>query len=93
MLLVRPINDSVLDHSEVLLLCNISANPAAVITWTKDGDKLQPNDRFIMSADGTLLRIRNIRRLNAGIYECRAENYVGHVIGTAIVDVIGEANG
>ena len=54
----------------VLLTCNSQANPPATVTWQKAGDKDSRQD----TAE---LHMNPIRREQAGLYICQAENSVG----------------
>lgn len=58
-------------------------NPTGVtVKWFKDGKVIEKNSnrRFrVKSGKVNLLRIKHIKKGNAGEYECRAENNLGAV--------------
>ncbi|XP_070550445.1 fibroblast growth factor receptor 2-like [Ptychodera flava] len=62
---------TVASGSPVSLHCSADAYPSADITWTKNGEELEPG------ADDTILHISAVNDSDEGLYVCTAENYVG----------------
>ena len=57
-----------------LPLCEVVANPAAKIVWSRGYGKM-PADRFTLSNKS--LQISPFRTEDEGFYICTAENYLG----------------
>ncbi|XP_059098877.1 tyrosine-protein phosphatase Lar-like isoform X3 [Tigriopus californicus] len=63
-----------------LLVCQATGNPQPNIYWVKDGMRLNPNPRYIITEQGKLrgsLQIKDSQETDQGKYECVAENAVG----------------
>ena len=65
-----PINQVLLERSNITLHCNATGNPAPNITWKKDGN---PTVLY----QGETYSIVNIQRQAAGDYTCTVWNGVG----------------
>ena len=59
----------------VVLTCEVSGNPDASVTWTKDGLTSIPRAQFKNS--GKILVIQNVVPGDSGVYECIAMNRFG----------------
>ena len=66
----RPVNQVIVEGSNVTLHCNATGNPTPNITWTKDGSNT-------VLYQGEKYSIVNIQRQAAGDYTCTAWNGVG----------------
>ncbi|ESN91330.1 hypothetical protein HELRODRAFT_189692 [Helobdella robusta] len=72
-----------LSGRHVLLKCEGYARPSPSVLWLKNG--MEPIDnltdsRYVLFNPG-LLRIENLRREDAGLFECRANNTFGTNVG------------
>lgn len=65
-----PVDQVVLESSNLTLHCNATGNPKPNITWTKDGSST-------VLYQGETYSIVNIQRQAAGDYKCTARNGVG----------------
>ena len=65
-----PVNQVLLEGSNITLHCNATGNPAPNVTWKKDGN---PTVLY----QGETYSIVNIQRQAAGDYTCTAWNGVG----------------
>jgi len=65
-----PVNQVIVERSNVTLHCNATGNPTPNITWTKDGSST-------VLYQGEAYSIVNIQRQAAGEYTCTAWNGVG----------------
>ncbi|XP_050040863.3 cell adhesion molecule Dscam1-like isoform X1 [Dermacentor andersoni] len=54
--------------------CTVDGQPINRVTWRKDGAPLLPDGRVELLAEHRLLRIRTVRREDAGMYQCFAAN-------------------
>jgi len=66
----RPVNQVIVEGSNVTLHCNATGNPTPDITWTKDGSST-------VLYQGETYSIVNVQRQAAGEYACTAWNGVG----------------
>ena len=81
MVAYSPLNQTVLEGTNVTLHCNASGKPTPNITWTKDGSQAV---LFL----GDIYGFVNVQRQNAGDYTCTAWNGVGRQSNaTATVNV------
>lgn len=58
-----------------LLTCEVSGDPEASITWTKNGNTSIPRAQF--KNDGRILVIKDVLPGDGGVYECKASNRFG----------------
>ncbi|XP_075742812.1 cell adhesion molecule Dscam1-like [Rhipicephalus microplus] len=54
--------------------CTVDGQPINRVTWRKDGAPILPDGRVELLAENRLLRIRTVRREDAGMYQCFAAN-------------------
>lgn len=73
---------------DLLLDCDVSAYPKAVVTWEKVGGQL-PTARFDQEANGTLL-ITQASSEDSGTYICSAANELGRDSKMFNVTVFGK---
>ena len=66
-----PANITLKESNDVILSCNVTGTPPPNVTWSKSGD--QDNNVHV----GSLLPLRNISRVQDGLYWCTAENRAG----------------
>ena len=69
------------------LACNVSADPAAQILWTKDGTRL-PSSAALTNNNSTL-SFGGVTFDVQGTYTCTASNRQGNVSSSATVTVQG----
>ena len=58
-----------------MLTCEVSGNPEASVTWTKDGLTSIPLAKF--KKNGKILIIQDVVPGDSGVYECIAMNIFG----------------
>ncbi|XP_065060952.1 papilin-like [Rhopilema esculentum] len=66
--------------------CDVTAYPAAKITWRKDGRKFLGDSSRVFVAD-TMIRFKSLVIADSGNYECYAENSVGYDRKTMFLNV------
>ena len=73
------VNPSVIVNQSRILDCPVIGVPPPVITWYKDGLPLTPADmtRIRLRLEGRKLELMSTNIVDAGVYECRAENEAG----------------
>ncbi|XP_069465362.1 hemicentin-2 isoform X1 [Ambystoma mexicanum] len=70
----------VVPHGELVLECDVEAEPFPSITWQKGGVPIQADGRTQFLGKGRFLQIRNLRVSDSGEYSCIAKNTVGRII-------------
>ena len=58
-----------------MLTCEVSGDPEASVTWTKDGLTSIPRAKF--KKNGKMLIIQDVVPGDSGVYECIAMNIFG----------------
>ncbi|KMR05376.1 myosin light chain smooth muscle [Lasius niger] len=79
---------------ELRMSAQLEAYPSVGVVWHRDGIRLRPNRRAVMtlSHDGTVrFSLANITARDAGVYSCTATNAVGHTETSTRVAVIADA--
>ncbi|XP_040478675.1 obscurin-like [Ursus maritimus] len=81
-------DETVVLGQSVTLACQVSAQPAAQATWTKDGAPLESTSRLLISStlkNFQLLTILVVTAEDLGVYTCRVSNALGTVASTAVL--------
>ncbi|XP_040831038.1 obscurin-like [Ochotona curzoniae] len=79
-------DETVVLGQSVTLACQVSAQPPAQATWTKDGDPLESSGRLLISStlkDFHLLTILVVTVEDLGVYTCCVSNSLGTAATTA----------
>ena len=88
--LATPRDAKALDEgSEVTLDCAANGNPMPEIMWLKDGETIDLNhldSRFTKLGKGSL-HIKEVRKQDAGTYQCRAQNSEDSIDAAAVLQV------
>ena len=66
------------EGDNLTLSCNTTGNPAAKISWTRNGTAVNSSGRIRFSADNKQLTITNVSRRDSGEYRCLATNNLGN---------------
>nr|XP_033803029.1 obscurin-like protein 1 isoform X2 [Geotrypetes seraphini] len=85
-ILTKPLSLKVCQGEDVSFVCEVSGQPSPSVSWEKDGKRL--SDVFEtshFSLENRLLKIRNARPQDAGIYVCRAHNSFGEAVAVAVL--------
>lgn len=76
---------------ELRISAVVEAYPSVGVTWYRDGVRLRPSRRAIMTLDrdGVVeLALAFVTPRDAGVYTCTASNEVGRASTSARIDVI-----
>ena len=88
--MATPRDTKALDEgSEVTLDCAANGNPMPEIMWLKDGETIDLNhldSRFTKLGKGSL-HIKEVRKQDAGTYQCRAQNSEDSIDAAAVLQV------
>lgn len=73
--------------------CTATGIPTPVLSWAKDGTKIQPGfpEHVRILSNNNSLVIRGVKPEDAGQYQCHASNGVGAHVVQATLTVRGEA--
>jgi len=63
-----------------LLNCNVSSNPASVITWRYEGRAVVITEGLVKGENSLSLHFTAVTREDAGRYRCSANNGIGDVV-------------
>ena len=66
------------------LICQTEGSPKPVISWSKNGQRLESKGRVSISGDGTLT-IKYTQAQDTGRYRCSAKNAVGETSAASSV--------
>ena len=78
MIVTHPQNVSVLTGESVTISCNITALPRPEVTWLRDDEIVEYNQRLQLLEDGSLY-ISDVMLTDDGLYQCVATNVNGSV--------------
>ncbi|XP_044772968.1 obscurin [Neomonachus schauinslandi] len=81
-------DETVVLGQSVTLACQVSAQPAAQATWTKDGAPLEGTSHLLISStlkNFQLLTILVVTAEDLGVYTCSVSNPLGTVATTAVL--------
>eukprot|EP00118_Oscarella_pearsei_P016938 m.165733 g.165733 ORF g.165733 m.165733 type:complete len:5158 (+) comp38902_c0_seq1:154-15627(+) len=84
----HPLNQVAFVGSTVSFHCQFDSRPAATVRWMKDVTPLTSNLSLLVSNDGTVLTVLDIRAHSAGQYSCIGENAVGRAVASATLRVL-----
>lgn len=73
-----------------MLLIVFPGQPVGSVTWRKDSQQLLADGRIQLLDSDRVLRIQSIRREDAGIYQCFAENDRDAAQASALLRLDGE---
>ncbi|VFV41387.1 obscn protein [Lynx pardinus] len=85
-------DETVVLGQSVTLACQVSAQPAAQATWSKDGTPLESSSRLLISSTLKNFQLLTILVVNAddlGVYTCSVRNTLGTAATTAVLRKAG----
>lgn len=90
---ILPGQQKVLRNSDVILDCEVRAQPAPDVRWCRDGAPLENSDRISVRYDGARcsLTLRNVQEADTGRYMCEASNTAGRVSTFARLLVVSDS--
>ncbi|XP_047115600.1 myosin light chain kinase, smooth muscle-like [Schistocerca piceifrons] len=88
---LEPAAAAVPEGGELRLRAQVEAYPAVGVMWHRDGVRLRPSRRAVMTLDhdgAVQLSLGGVTRRDAGVYTCTATNAVGRAETSATVTVL-----
>ena len=74
--------------TSLTLECSAEGSPQPSVSWTRNGEALEPKNRVSISNDGTMI-IKNARVADTGRYMCSARSPIGETYQASSVYVKG----
>ena len=87
--IVKPKQIATHEGKDVSVVCNATGNPKPSIKWRRVIKKLPTNAH--VENNGTLV-LKNLQKVDGGLYQCIAENTVGKADDSATIVVQGNEN-
>jgi hypothetical protein len=75
--------------SSAVLRCEMTGLPPPVITWYKDKKLVTRNTSRFITITEKSLEFDNASRADAGVYQCRGENYGGVIMSSNMTFLVG----
>lgn len=79
---------TVKEGESVVLECIANGNPEPMISWYKDGQRIELNSRVLTHLDGQVLVILTAQLDDEGTYDCEVTNEQGMASQTAELTVL-----
>lgn len=76
-------------ESVVSIVCQSTGIPRPSVVWTKDGQEVSSEGRFVIDNNGTLT-IQGLQLEDSGQYVCNVENRAGRDSRASSIMVLGE---
>ncbi|XP_067939382.1 neogenin-like isoform X2 [Watersipora subatra] len=64
---------------DAMFECRSDGFPAPLYSWTKNGQRIEPNNRVLVHGDGEVLEILSITEDDMAVYQCTATNKAGSI--------------
>uniref|UniRef100_A0A183D613 Ig-like domain-containing protein n=1 Tax=Gongylonema pulchrum TaxID=637853 RepID=A0A183D613_9BILA len=77
----------VVEGEEVQIVCNVNGEPPPVVTWQRNGMRVETGIRYI--TEDEVLRILDARSSDSGLYVCVATNEAGTAQQAFTLEVLG----
>ena len=78
-----------LTNTNITIQCPTSGVPTPTVTWTKDGEQVPGDDRYIVQDDGSLL-ISEAFEEDSAQYTCFADSIIGRDSVSSKVQIVGK---
>lgn len=85
-IIMKPVDTDAFRETSVQLPCEVESEPPAIVQWQKDGSYININEKYTITAIGSLI-IHNLTLRDAGRYECSAFNDYGRDTASAFLTV------
>ena len=82
-------NLTALTNTSITIQCPTSGVPTPTVTWTKDGEQVPGDDRYIVQDDGSLL-ISEAFEEDSAQYTCISDSIIGRDSVSSKVQIVGK---
>ena len=82
-------NVTALTNTSITIQCHAGGAPTPTVTWTKDGQEIPSDGRYIVQNDGSLL-IRESKEADNARYTCTADSVAGKDSASSTVQIAGK---
>ncbi|XP_073497144.1 vascular endothelial growth factor receptor kdr-like [Phyllobates terribilis] len=86
---VQHLANTIVNSSSTLFLeCKVNGNPSPTITWLKNGYVIKRASGITLLYNNSLM-IERVKKDDEGLYECHADNEMGHTNTSAYITIRG----
>ncbi|XP_066437751.1 vascular endothelial growth factor receptor kdr-like [Eleutherodactylus coqui] len=86
---VQPLENTIVNSSSTLFLeCKVKGKPSPTITWLKNGFLIKQASGITLLYNNSLM-IERVKKDDEGLYECHADNEMGHTNTSAYITIRG----
>ncbi|KAM3911489.1 vascular endothelial growth factor receptor kdr-like [Leptodactylus fuscus] len=86
---VQHLENTIVNSSSTLFLeCKVNGNPSPTITWLKNGYVIKRASGITLLYNNSLM-IERVKKDDEGLYECHADNEMGHTNTSAYITIRG----
>ncbi|KAG8553797.1 hypothetical protein GDO81_003550 [Engystomops pustulosus] len=86
---VQHLENTIVNSSSTLFLeCKVNGNPSPTITWLKNGYVIKRASGITLLYNNSLM-IERVKKDDEGLYECHADNEMGHTNTSAYISIRG----
>ncbi|XP_069842670.1 vascular endothelial growth factor receptor kdr-like [Dendropsophus ebraccatus] len=86
---VQHLENTIVNSSSTLFLeCKVNGNPSPTITWLKNGYVIKRASGITLLYNNSLM-IERVKKDDEGLYECYADNEMGHTNTSAYITIRG----
>ena len=85
---VSPAKMTVNESESALFQCSVTGNPEPTVAWSRMNNETEVSHSAV---SGKMLRLRNVKGNDAGIYRCSATNILGKARAETQLEVNGKS--
>ncbi|XP_075691851.1 vascular endothelial growth factor receptor kdr-like [Rhinoderma darwinii] len=86
---VQHLKNTIVNSSSTLFLeCKVNGKPSPIITWLKNGYAIKQASGITLLYNNSLI-IERVKKDDEGLYECHADNEMGHTNTSAYITIRG----
>ena len=81
-------NVTAASNTTITIRCPVSGVPTPSVTWTKDGDEIPPQAKYIITDDRALI-VKGTDMQDSAKYTCSVHSHFGKDDSSSIVKILG----
>ena len=89
---ITPVQQTVDVASTATFTCDVTGYPVEQITWYKDAQAIEADDKITITTDQVTLVIESVQRSDWGMYQCMATNQREEAEASAQLSLGGKTN-